>query len=79
MPKIEIQILDNPKSRTATPVDEKYISTLKTPVHNTEIAYSSEIDQWVREAAASRKALRGSIPDLIRKPKFYSGTEVGIG
>ncbi len=68
--KLEIQILENPKSRTATPVNEKYISTLKTPVHNTEIAYSSEIDQWVREAAASRKALRGSIPDLIRKPKF---------
>ena len=68
--KLEIRILEGPKSENISTLDEAFGSTLKQPVRDSEITYSSEIDQWVREAAESRKSLRSSIPSLIRKPKF---------
>jgi len=68
--KLEIRILEDPNSKNISTLDETFGSTLKQPVSNSEITYSSEIDEWVREAAESRKAVRSSIPSLIRKPKF---------
>ncbi len=68
--KLEIRVLEDPNSKNISTLDETFGSTLKQPVRNSEITYSSEIDEWVRQAAESRKALRASIPSLIRKPKF---------
>ena len=68
--KLEIRILEDPNSKEISSLSETFGSTRKQPVGNNEITYSSEIDNWVRDAAESRKALRSSIPSLIRKPKF---------
>ena len=67
--KLEIEISDSSENN----ITEKSLSfktTVKAESKDQDTQGSEVINQWVREADKTRKTLRLSIPNLIRKPKF---------
>ena len=67
---LEIQIVDEVTKRNTQKRENPFASTIKEEIEIEDEKEIRRIDQWIREASISRKILRHSIPNLIRKPKF---------
>ena len=67
--KLEIKVLEDQELKSSN-TQSDYITTVKSEAVNQIEQESEEITEWIKKADETRKSLRLSIPDLIRKPKF---------
>ena len=67
--KLEIKVLEDQEFKSSN-TQSDYITTVKSEAVDQIEQETEEITEWIKKADETRKSLRLSIPDLIRKPKF---------